>query len=43
MGGTMAAVLNGANEKAVELFIKKNGFLDIPQIIQKLWINIRMF
>jgi 1-deoxy-D-xylulose-5-phosphate reductoisomerase len=36
MGGTMAAVLNGANEKAVELFIKKEiGFLDIPQIIQK--------
>lgn len=36
MGGTMAAVLNGANEKAVELFIKNEiGFLDIPQIIQK--------
>ena len=36
MGGTMAAVLNAANEKAVDLFIKKEiGFLDISKIIEK--------
>lgn len=35
-GGTMPAVLNGANEKAVELFLTgKIGFTDIPETIEK--------
>jgi len=36
MGGSMPAVLNGANEIAVESFLKGNiGFLDIPDLIEK--------
>ncbi|MGI6669634.1 MAG: 1-deoxy-D-xylulose-5-phosphate reductoisomerase [Acetivibrionales bacterium] len=35
-GGTMPAVLNGANEAAVELFLeKKIGFCDIPRLVEK--------
>lgn len=35
-GGTMPAVLNGANEIAVQLFLQdKMGFLDIPRIIRE--------
>ena len=35
-GGSMAAVLNGANEIAVAAFLKKNiRFLDIPELIEK--------
>jgi len=35
-GGTMPAVLNAANEKAVGLFLQeKIRFLDIPEIIEK--------
>lgn len=35
-GGTMPAVLNGANEAAVDLFLKgKAGFTDIPVLIEK--------
>lgn len=35
-GGTMPAVLNGANEVAVELFLRgKIGFCDIPKLIEK--------
>ena len=35
-GGTMPAVLNAANEVAVEYFLKeKIGFLDIPKIVQE--------
>ena len=35
-GGTMPAVMNGANEIAVELFLKeKIGFCDIPRLIEK--------
>lgn len=35
-GGTMPAVLNGANEAAVELFLKKKiGFCDIPRLVEK--------
>jgi 1-deoxy-D-xylulose-5-phosphate reductoisomerase len=35
-GGSMPAVLNGANEVAVESFLaKKIGFLDIPRLIEK--------
>ena len=35
-GGTMPAVMNGANEAAVELFLKeKIGFCDIPRLIEK--------
>lgn len=34
-GGTMPAVMNGANEAAVEMFLKeKIGFLDIPRMIE---------
>lgn len=34
-GGTMPAVLNGANEQAVALFLEeKIGFLDIPRLIE---------
>ena len=34
-GGTMPAVLNAANEIAVEAFLKgKIGFMDIPNIIK---------
>ena len=36
MGGSMPAVMNGANEVAVDSFLKKEiGFLDIPLIIEK--------
>ncbi|MCK5594640.1 1-deoxy-D-xylulose-5-phosphate reductoisomerase [bacterium] len=36
IGGTMPAVLNGANDVAVNLFLKKKiKFLDIPKIIEK--------
>ena len=36
IGGTMPAVLNSANEVAVQKFIeKKIGFLDIPLLIEK--------
>ncbi len=36
IGGSMPAVLNGANEIAVEAFLKGNiGFLDIPDLIEK--------
>ena len=36
IGGTMPAVLNSANDVAVNLFLKKKiKFLDIPQIIEK--------
>lgn len=35
-GGTMPAVLNGANEKAVELFLAGEiGFTDIPETVEK--------
>ena len=35
IGGTMPCVLNGANEVAVDAFLKGNiGFLDIPRIIE---------
>jgi 1-deoxy-D-xylulose-5-phosphate reductoisomerase len=36
IGGSMPAVLNGANEIGVESFLKGNiGFLDIPDLIEK--------
>ena len=36
IGGSMPAVLNGANEVAVDLFLKgKIGFLEIPEVIEK--------
>jgi 1-deoxy-D-xylulose-5-phosphate reductoisomerase len=36
LGGSMPAVLNGANEIAVESFFQgKMGFLDIPELIEK--------
>jgi 1-deoxy-D-xylulose-5-phosphate reductoisomerase len=36
IGGSMPAVLNGANEIAVESFLKGSiGFLDIPDLIEK--------
>lgn len=36
MGGLMPAILNGANEMAVELFLKnKIRFLQIPELIEK--------
>jgi len=35
-GGSMPAVMNGANEVAVESFLEANiGFLDIPDLIEK--------
>lgn len=35
-GGSMPAVLNGANEIAVDAFLKeKIGFLDIPRLIEE--------
>ena len=35
-GGTMPAVLNAANEVAVELFLKENiGFTDIAKVVEK--------
>lgn len=35
-GGSMPAVMNGANEMAVEAFLEgKIGFLDIPDVIEK--------
>jgi len=39
-GGTMPAVLNAANEKAVEMFLNGQiGFLDIPLLIEKVMAN----
>ena len=36
IGGSMPAVLNGANEIAVDAFLKGEiGFLDIPDLIEK--------
>jgi 1-deoxy-D-xylulose-5-phosphate reductoisomerase len=36
MGGSMPAVLNGANEEAVALFLKgRIGFMRIPELIEK--------
>jgi 1-deoxy-D-xylulose-5-phosphate reductoisomerase len=36
MGESMPAVMNGANEVAVEAFLRgKIGFLDIPALIEK--------
>lgn len=36
IGGTMPAVMNAANEKAVELFLKKKiGFADIPRLVEE--------
>jgi 1-deoxy-D-xylulose-5-phosphate reductoisomerase len=36
IGGSMPAVMNGANEVAVEAFLRKEiGFLDIPDIIER--------
>ncbi len=36
MGGTMPAILNGANEQAVALFLaEKITFLDIPKVIEQ--------
>ena len=36
LGGTMPAVMNGANEAAVELFLnRKIGFCDIPRLIER--------
>jgi len=41
-GGTMPAVLNAANEKAVGLFLQeKIRFLDIPEIIEKVMEDIQ--
>ncbi len=35
IGGTSTAILNGANEAAVDLFLKeKIGFLDIPRLVE---------
>ena len=35
-GGTMPAVMNGANEAAVKLFLEgRIGFCDIPKLIEK--------
>ena len=35
LGGTMPAVLNAANEKAVELFLEERfKFIDIPKVIE---------
>lgn len=37
LGGTYPAVMNGANEVLVDLFLKKKiGFLDIPDIIEEI-------
>lgn len=37
LGGTMPAVMNGANEAAVELFLnRKIGFCDIPRLIERI-------
>jgi len=39
-GGTMPAVMNGANEAAVALFLeRKIGFMDIPEIIESAMKN----
>ncbi|MBR3942557.1 MAG: 1-deoxy-D-xylulose-5-phosphate reductoisomerase [Clostridia bacterium] len=36
IGGTMPCFMNGANEAAVDLFLReKIGFLDIPELIEK--------
>jgi 1-deoxy-D-xylulose-5-phosphate reductoisomerase len=36
IGGSMPAVLNGANEVAVDFFLKgKIGFLEVPEVIKK--------
>ena len=35
-GGTATAVLNGANEAAVGLFLeRKIGFMDIPRLVER--------
>ncbi len=37
VGGTMPAVMNGANEAAVELFLNREiGFCDIPRLIERI-------
>ncbi len=42
MGGTTPAVLNAANEKAVELFLSgRISFLDIAKLVEKAMINHR--
>jgi 1-deoxy-D-xylulose-5-phosphate reductoisomerase len=39
-GGTMPAVMNGANEAAVDLFLKgKISFLSIPEIIERVMLS----
>ena len=39
-GGTMPAVLNAANEKAVELFLEERfKFIDIPKVIEAICEN----
>jgi 1-deoxy-D-xylulose-5-phosphate reductoisomerase len=41
-GGTATAVLNGANEVAVDLFLRgKIGFYDIPRLVEKALSTIR--
>ena len=43
IGGTMSAVLNAANEIAVEAFLEKSiGFYDIPRIIESAMKNHRV-
>ena len=43
IGGTMPAVLNGADEKAVELFLKRRiGFLDIADPWRARWTHTRL-
>jgi 1-deoxy-D-xylulose-5-phosphate reductoisomerase len=40
IGGTMTAVLNAANESAVEMFLnKKISFIQIPQIVEKVMLE----
>lgn len=40
--GNMGAVMNGANEKAVELFLNdKIGFLDIPELVERVMNEIK--
>lgn len=41
-GGTMPAVMNAANEKAVAMFLEGQiGFLGIPSLIEKVMVNHR--
>ena len=35
ISGTMPAVLNAANEVAVEMFLKSIRFIDIPALVEK--------